>query len=644
MAEIEDKFGIIPENERIPELEQEVQYHLDRALRKEASNPREYFRPNFRVNKKYTHIVYPEFKPSEIREKRDWEMEEIRRCIHGYDGLPGKYYYYFNHVRIKDKARGKIRPDFRASDLDWFLFLERIQNTTGKGAVCIKRRQVGMSWKASADALHNCSFNNSFEVGMNSKTETDSRNLFKKIKYMHRNVPDFLRPIATATDRRDAMDFSKIVKDQFGNKTRQGTESTIISVAPTATGHAGNQYKELIIDEAGEQPDLLDLWSNAEDCLMRETQRVGTPIIFGTLGDMGKAGKGLQEFWTKHHIYDLERFAFWGYSSMLMDEFGNDDLENSIRWIIYNRKKKEGGSDKVRNKFIQKYPLTEEDAFLSITGAGVGNEKNLNIQYKKLLDNPPHKERGMMRRRPDGGVDFVPHPDGKIIIYERPLAIKDGYALPVDPAEDDDVEKSKDSSNLAAVVFKKAWGSAPKRMVAEYEDRPQKLAEYYEQLAMLCQWYGTKVTIEMNKGGFRMKDYFDIHYPHLLALAPKGVQSARGGFELRHGVKMTADRKNQMMGLIDQYTDEDCEWIPSTRVIEQFKVFGGKGADDDLAVAFGWGLIVLQADKFVARAVGEQDRKTPHYGFKKEGKYILRTDGQNIYRPTTKRTKSAIFR
>ncbi len=266
----DDKFGVIPLNERVEALEAEVAYHLAKALRKEASNPKEFFRPNFRVNKKYTHIVYPEFKPHETRERKDWEMEEIRRCIHGYDGLPGKYYYYFNHVRIKDKARGKIRPDFRAADLDWFLFLEKVQSQVGKGIVCIKRRQVGMSWKACGDILHDCSFNNSFEVGMNSKGETDSRNLFKKIKYIHRNVPDFLRPIATASDRRDFMDFSKIIKDEFGNKTRKGTESTILSVAPTDTGHAGNQYRKLVIDEAGEQDNLLANWSNSEDCLMRK--------------------------------------------------------------------------------------------------------------------------------------------------------------------------------------------------------------------------------------------------------------------------------------------------------------------------------------------------------------------------------------
>lgn len=641
MAEKDDLVGIIPLSERTPELESEVAYHVNRITKQEG---KEYYRNFDKVTKKYKHIVYPEFKPTEKKERIDWEMEEIRRCIHGYDGMPGKYYYYFNHVWIKDKARGKIRPEFRVADLEWFKFLENL--APGKGIVCIKRRQVGMSWKAAVDVLHDCTFKKDFEVGMNSKTETDSRNLFKKVKYIHRSVPDFLRPVATATDRRDAMDFSKIVKDQFGNKTRIGTQSSIISVAPTPTAHAGNQYGKLIMDESGEVEQLMEIWANAEDCLMRETQRVGTPVIFGTVGDVDKQGKGIIEFWKRHNIYDLERFAFWGYNALIMDEYGNDDLENSIRWIIYTRKKKESGADVIYNKFKQKYPLSEADAFLSVSGAGVGHRINLEKRYAELIETPAQRERGSMRRKADGGVDFVPHPDGKLIVYERPHPIINGYISSCDPAEDDNVEKTRDSSNLATVVMKKAFGMEPSKMVVEYEDRPKLLDEYYEQLAMILQWYNNcKVNIELNKGGWRMLDYFENQYSHLLMFSPKSANNAKGGFQLTYGSKMTAEKKNQMMGLIDAYTENHCEWIPSTRLIEQFKVFGGKGEDDDLAIAFGWNLIVLQADKSVVQLTSEIQRTVPNYGYKKEGDRIYRVANDNVFKgPSIQRTKSALFK
>ena len=643
MAEKDELVGIIPMADRIPELESEVQYHLSKAT-KQNHEGKEYFRPSLKVTKKYQHIEYPDFKVTDRKERLDWEMEEIRRCIQGYDGLPGKYYYYFNHVWIKDKAKGKIRPEFRAADLDWFTFLENLG--PGKGAVCIKRRQVGMSWKAAVDVLHDCTFKKDFEVGMNSKTETDSRNLFKKVKYIHRSVPDFLRPVATATDRRDAMDFSKIVKDQFGNKTRIGTQSSIISVAPTPTAHAGNQYGKLIMDESGEVEQLMEIWANAEDCLMRETQRTGTPIIFGTVGDVDKQGKGIIEFWKRHHIYDLERFAFWGYNALIMDEYGNDDLENSIRWIIYTRRKKEAGADVIYNKFKQKYPLNETDAFLSVSGAGVGHRANLEKRYASLIEEPPQKEKGSMRRRADGGVDFVPHPDGKVIVYERPQPIVNGYIASCDPAEDDNVVKTKDNSNLATVVMKKAFGLDPSRMVVEYEDRPLMLDEYYEQLAMILEWYNNcRVNVELNKGGWRMLDYFEDKYHHLLMFSPKSGNNARGGFQLTYGSKMTAEKKTQMVGLIDSYTENHPEWIPSTRLIEQFKVFGGKGEDDDLAIAFGWNLIVLQADKTVAKMAESIDRSVPNYGYIKDGDRIYRTSNDTIFKGSSiKKSKSSIFK
>jgi hypothetical protein len=163
---------------------------------------------------------------------------------------------------------------------------------------------------------------------------------------------------------------------------------------------------------------------------------------------------------------------------------------------------------------------------------------------------------------------------------------------------------------------------------------------------MILQWYNNcKVNIELNKGGWRMLDYLENNYSHLLMFSPKSANSAKGGFQLTYGSKMTAEKKNQMKGLIDAYTENHCEWIPSTRLIEQFKVFGGKGEDDDLAIAFGWNLIVLQADKSVVQFANELQRSVPNYGFKKEGDRIYRVVNENVFKgPSTNRTKSALFK
>lgn len=721
----DEKVAIIPRAEYRDDLETEVNFQLARI---NASHP-------FRVTKKYDRIVIPDFKPHEKRERLDWELEEIRRCIHGHDGMPGRYYYFFNHVKIKHKKKGIIRPDFRATQLFWAKTKERVMNTPGTGIVMIKRRQVGMSWDMSADNIYDAQFNHEWDLGMNSKSEADSRKLFLKHKFIHRTQSPFLRAMVHI-DRRDAMVFGRWVEKQ---KKNVGTMSTITSVAPTPTAHAGNQYRKLVMDEAGEcfspefkvlmadggvkqvkdivvgdrvmgvdskpkevintttgfdemyevtgrrgvrfrinsrhklplyhshhgyreltaeeytslpsakqryyqlqqvgvdfeqnkyffdpywlglwlgdgdkdgptvvtaddeifnylteespiyhnlnysvyqneirgvnltikdgvspvqelkklgvfknkripevylktsrvdrlrllaglidsdgykdsrkdryeialnlkplaenvleltkslgyastlkhsrrslkRPDgsvynydqyrvsidgnnlneipcrlarkqvlaeatvskgrrdpmktgfairslgrgeyagfklkedslfvgadflvhhncdVVAIWSNAEDTLMQDGILVCTPFIFGTMGDTDTVGQGLMEFWKNHKVYGLEQFAFWGYNCLIIDELGNDDIENSLRWIIYERKRREEGATRIYKKFLQKYPITEEDAFLSISGVGVGDPILLGRQRLHLFDNPPQAFTGYMRPRLGSGI------------------------------------------------------------------------------------------------------------------------------------------------------------------------------------------------------------------------------------------------
>ncbi len=1044
----EEVAGYIKLNEYQEELEKEVAFHTARVMAMGVP----------RVNKKYTHIEIPDF-GDDVRAKRDWELEEIRRCIHGHDGLVGRYYHFFNHVRIKHKSRGRIRPDFRTIQLEWAKTKERVYSTVGLGLVMVKRRQIGLSWDIAADNIYDCTFNNDFDIGMNSKGEADSRNLFKKVKEVHRYLPDFLRPVAQSVDRRDAMEFSKIIKDKFGNKTKIGTQSSIVSVAPTPTSHAGNQYRKLVIDEAGEQLDLMALWSNAEDCIMQETLRVGTPIIFGTMGETDKAGSGLKEFWMNHKLYNLEQFAIWGYNGLLMDDFGNDLIQDSIRWIIYTRKKKESGSRVVYNKFLQKYPLHERDAFLQTGSFGVGDPIKIGNRILELEKNPPESVTGFMRRDAGGVPIFVPDTiNGKITVYERPdhnrkngyiatclppgekvmtdvglknieevakedklinekgdyvsinkllkfdvtnepaytvkvantfrtttftkehpllaspnnqkrdytnwrksragekyqdfdfkyrpvseikvgdwikvpnvyrrpfytdldsrwcnkghridrhvenplhdpdfwwmmgLILGDGWAdkngkqvsvvfnknerehidrfknivsrlfgrkasdttnehnctlssfgfkqlnqfikdnfgryaggkfipewvkylpddlkkqfilgyldsdgsivtynregrgieystefvsinlgmlegfqdilfslgivssltklrdesihefrvtnkpsrtkvtyhlrlshhssvklaqlindkrslklrridlnnLPTkrkepnyvcyfdktldyiyfrikeietssysgtvynfecetntfmchhitthncDPAEDDDVVKKagNDVSDLATCIGAKAFGLEPPKIVCEYTDRPLKLEEYYSQLSMLLEWYNsTPIHIEMNKGGWRAKDWFQLNFPRLIGLSPASATSAKGGVEMRVGVKKTAERTQQMMGLIDGYVDNHIDFIPSLKLLKQFGVFGALHEDDDLAVAFGWFLVIMQADRTVAKYVDKELQKVPRVQFQKINGVIQIVDNKQIisHKPQ-QRGNSVLFR
>lgn len=630
----EEQVGIIPSNEFKPELEKDVKFYTAKALSE----------PYLTFKKRYTPNKYPtNFKSKQ--EELEYQIEEIRRLTEGYDGLCGKGYGWLNYAKILDPEKGKISPQFRAKQEQYFRKITDLQNNPGKGLVGYKRRRFGFSSILSWDSLHDCMTIPFCNIGMNSKTENDSRLLFRHVKFIHQNLPEWLKPKATASNRRDFMFFAWYEKDAAGNRVARGLQSKINVVAPVPTSHEGQAYRKLYIDESGKIECLLELYTLSKECLVLNTRKIGPEILMGTVGDIGKEGKGLMELYKNAEAYDLDRFPIMGYHGLIMDEFGNDMFEEAVRWIVYERDRIKQTSLKNRMSFYQKYPLEDKDAFNQVSGGGVGDIQLINDQIIHLMSEPPMKTVGWMRRKPDGGVDFVPDDlNGKVIIYNRPDARVNGYRAVSDPVEDDDVKKSRDNSEIATVVGAKAFGTDPPKLVAEFAYRPLKLDEYYEQVAMLLQWYNnTNLTIELNKGGWRMKKWFEEHYPKLLALAPVAATSAKGGVEMKIGVKMTTDRKEQMKGLMEDYIDNYAKFIPSIKLLEQHKVFGDPHADDDVAVAWGWFLILAQSDKSVAKAQHELSQKNPTIKYQKQdGKFLVTLDGKPIGRPN--RPRSAIFK
>lgn len=238
-------------------------------------------------------------------------------------------------------------------------------------------------------------------------------------------------------------------------------------------------------------------------------------------------------------------------------------------------------------------------------------------------------------------ADFVPDElNGKVIVYEYPDPnLVNGYIFTCDPAEDDDVEKTRDTSNLSLCGLAKPYGHLPARLVLEFCDRPKKLVEYYQQVAYILIWYRSKVHIELNKGGWRMLQWFQENYPELLALLPASYNSAKGGVKLAHGYRMTPDRKVQIKGLGDAYVENYYHLIPSVRLLDELKVVGAAGKDDDLAMAFLGGLMILQGDKQPAQTQTQSTVSTPSvHHEKKNGKITLVTPGVGSFGPQQTQT------
>jgi hypothetical protein len=595
--ELDDDFQLVLPSQYQPELEQRVKDYMMIT----ATLPTNTI--------KYDYVKVPEFREPESA--REFWVEQIRRCKEGYNGMAGKMYFFYNFCWIENIGKGRIRPQFRVIDNEWFKYIEDAQKSRKYGIVCVKRRRVGASWKEAADVLHDCLFMKNFHVGMNSKSERDSILLFRKVKFLYNALPDALRARTTSSTKM-FLDFSYI---DPSNKKKLGNNSDITVVAPTDSAYEGMMLNKLIIDEAGKIVNLPQIWSYAEDCLMQETRREGLVIIFGTSGDVGKEGAGLMEMWDNSEVYNLRRFFFAGYMGLAVDEYGNDRKEDCIRWIVYERRRREKLNQKFYNDFIQKYPMTVEEAFTVNGEIGLGDIVKLKSQRASLVMNPVAATRGVFVEE-DGKVAFRVDGRGPCIIYEHPEALGK-YISGCDPADIDDVYE--ESSDLSMYIMALQDGMKRPRIVFEYTDRPRELNNYYYQCMMALRYYNDcKILIERNKGG-RMISYFNDHgYKYLLMTQPQEAQRLVSTRMNQIGIHMNAWAKEYLRGSTSEYVDDYSDCIPSIKLIDEMIVYGTKNTDR--AMAFGITIIALKEvhKPYLQNKKGKYDSRLPKIKYTKD--------------------------
>lgn len=543
-----------------------------------------------------------------------WRREEFRRIKEGHFGMCPAMYFFFNYVKIWDIESGIIRPQFRVCQSEWFRNLEEVQKSKEWGLISVKRRRVGNSWLAAASVLHDCITNPMFKVGMTSKTEEDAKDLFKKVKFIYDNLQPWLRPTSSAGNTQTSIDFSYFVKDETGSRQKKGLQSEITVKAPGETSWEGSAIRKWVADECGKVGNLKALYAMSNEIMRVGTRRVGTPVMFGTSGDVGKEGKDFRDMWYDADTYKLKRFFFGGWMGIIVDKYGNDLKEDSIRWIVYERKRLEGLSSKEYTAFVQQYPLTVEEAFTSSENAGLGNVIKINAQLNKLYEDPVIEKKGYFMMNSDGSPRWVPDARGACIIYEDPEpGFKNQFVAGVDPS-DHDVEDVKNASNLSMFIMKKTDGLTPPHIVFQYTDRPQVPRDFYEQAILALLYYNkTKVMIERNKAG--MITYFDERgFKFLLQTAPQGLNTLITGHTWNIGVYMTKATKHYMEGLVEEYIEDYCDYIPCKELLGEFKKYGV--VNTDRVYSLGMALIYLKADKTIAKQMDAVSRTIPSWSYK----------------------------
>lgn len=608
MGKSQEEFQLISPDDYDVEIEEQVAAFMRDTV-------------NLPVNDKiYERVVEPEF-DGDKKAKKEWEIDQIKK-IHNGDGesMCGKMYFWFHYAKIKNIKGGAISPEYRVCDNEWFLTIEKCQESEEWGVVCVKRRRVGASWKEAADILHDCLTKPHFHVGLNSKSERDSEHLFAKILFIYERLPSFLR---AKIGRRHGMhlEFFRKKKLEDGTVVRRGLQSEITVVPPTDTAYEGLMLSKWVCDEAGKIPNLPQMWSFTEDCLMQEYTRAGMPVLFGTSGDISTTGGGLMHMWDKAEQYKLKRFFFAGWMGIAVDEYGNDMKEEVIRWILYKRVNEAKKGMKAYTDFLQRYPLTIDEAF-SQAGSGLGDVVKINAQKAELRSNPPMIKTGKVSMNLETGApEFRPNPFGFCKIYEHPKPNVD-YILACDPADHDDA--GEEASELSLHIMAMPSGLEPPRLVCEFAYRPQKVKDFYNEAAMLAIYYNNgKVLIERNRYGM-IQHFKENGFNHLLEWRPPAINSVMKRRANEIGIHMTEEVKIYMEGLISDYIDDYCQYIPFVDLLNEILEYGK--TNTDRVISFGLCLIMLKSKLSYRRNkdVKQENTRVPNISYQNVNGKLVR--------------------
>ena len=373
-------------------------------------------------SQKYRPLVVeeiPDFKPGSILYDDYWDAQDYR-CLKGFKPAPymphitGEHYFYLNMCKIKLLERGATRkttesPFYR--ELDRRIFDEIYNAKKGKyGIIVGKPRRVGLSYIGAATSTYELLFYKDNEIGVAAGQEDKAQDFYDKVKMLLENIrPEYRSGTITKNQEVIKLGYQEYINKQ---KVDKGLKSQMYMKTMYAkpTGFEGKSLSMVIFEEAGLFEDIVAAFKSTEPCFKEGMIQFGTPIVYGTGGDMEKGSKGYKEMWyAKRSIYNLKPIFIsatdyypgdgipdevTGKAISFFDfRTGKTDSKAAFEYIMKERQEKDGSEGFI--KHIQSYPLKESDIFIKTSG-GLLNRKKLNAQIRNQDNCPFQRKTGRL--------------------------------------------------------------------------------------------------------------------------------------------------------------------------------------------------------------------------------------------------------
>jgi hypothetical protein len=591
----------------------------------------------------------------------DFWDDQDDKCLFGFkpkgmNDITGEHYFHLNMNKIEMLVQGESRkrlhsPYYR--ELDNRLFKITYDAKKNRyGLIVGKPRRVGLSEFGAVQLQYELLMHLANRVGICAGKQEKADDFYKKVLSLFKNVrPEYQVARLHKNDKEMKFGYNDIINKQ---SVEGGllSEMLIRTMFVDSTGFEGQSQSVVIFEEAGLFANLIASYKSTEPCFKEGAIQFGTPLIYGTGGQIEKGSKGYMDMWENHKAYNLEKVFIPAYEYYPGDgeidpktkikapsffdlRTGRTNQDAALKHILEQRKIASKSKEGI-TKHIQSYPIKESEIFIKSKG-GILDRIKLNNQIMaideglcpyeirtgrlewiddertiKLLNRcKDTKEKTKLRIKNKSKLRWFDDPNGSIRKLADPINHDDMDHKPDIAAcdsYDEEVEQdSKTASDGATLIYRTYAGptrayNLPIAVLSERGDSSNDDV-FYENNVKLAVYYNYELLFEYSK--IAIESYFkDVGAEKYLKLRPdlrKDLGPTKAKNE--YGQRMTTDVKTLGTKLLKAEVKNNSDNIWFKNILLDLVDFGD--ANTDIAMAYM--IILLYKLELFEEMIDEDD-------------------------------------
>lgn len=510
-----------------------------------------------RAKEKAAQAIDPSYIDPELE---DFRQIEWHRRLYGtwfwnngkMEYVTGTFYLFLTYWVLDDGL-----PEYRVTDRDFFYsWAHACENPDCAGMVLLTKRRQGKTAKSGVILYDRTSTHRRVRGGIQSKTEDDARDIvfFNGVVMPFLYMVDFFVPKfdkGREWPPKDKIRF--FAQGQRGRDVQaemldyddpKYLESWIDYKNSKEKAYDGSKLFTYVGDEVAKTSNV-DVHRRhyvvRKTLIARDGYTItGKALYTTTIEEMDNSSQKFKMLWDESDQSEMKggrRTKSWlyrwfipAYKTIFFDKYGYPDEEKAKQFYMSERDNLRDNPHALSTE-IRQNPFTWKEAFRSDGESCLYNPLIIENRLEDLMWKRKIVRRGDLQWQDvntKDSVRFVENSNGRFYVYmdpEMPNDIKRSpsgvlkpnaitkYIIGCDPF-DHVRTKSGRFSNGAAAVYKRtdSLNKNGDNFVCVYLGRPSHPYIFYEEMAMLCIWYGCKLLFEDQKTGIR--HYFEMERPY----------------------------------------------------------------------------------------------------------------------------------